>query len=67
MKKDKKKKLNFKNKVKGFRLGDRVYVNLSIEGLCSTLCGVIEDMGKDYIVIDKYLINANELINMDKI
>jgi len=67
MKKSKKKKLNFRNKIKGFRLGDRVYVNLSIDGLCSTMCGIIEDIGKDYIVIDKYLINNYELININKI
>lgn len=67
MKKNKKKKLNFKNKVQGFRLGDRVYANLIIDKMCSTMCGVLEDIGKDYIVIDKYLINDFELINLNKI
>ena len=67
MKKHKKANLKFRSKVKGFRLGGRVYVNLSIEGLCSTMCGVIEDIGKDYIVIDKYLIHNYELININKI
>jgi hypothetical protein len=67
MKKHKKANLKFRSKVKGFRLGDRVYVNLYIDSLCSTLCGVIEDIGKDYIVIDNYLINNYELINVHKI
>ena len=67
MKINKKKKLNFKNKVQGFRLGDRVYANLTIDKMCSTMCGILEDIGKDYIVIDKYLINDFELINLNKI
>lgn len=67
MKKDKKKQLKFKNKIKGFRLGDNVYANLTIDKICSTMYGTLEDVGKDYIVIDKYLINDYELININKI
>lgn len=67
MKKSKKKELKFKNKVKGFRLGDNVWVNIRLEKICSVMYGILEEIGKDYIVIDKYLINDYELINLNKI
>jgi hypothetical protein len=67
MKKQKKAKLNFRSKVKGFRLGDRVFVNYLIFTGATNRDGIIEDIGSNYIVIDRYLIHNYELINLQRI
>jgi len=67
MKKSKKLNLKFKEKVKRLRLGDRVWVNYLTDYGVISKDGIVEDIGKDYIVIDKYLIHNYELINIDKI
>jgi hypothetical protein len=67
MKKSKKANIIFKNKIKGLRLGDRVFIHYLTDYGVIGKDGIVEDIGKDYIVIDKYLINDFELINLNKI
>lgn len=68
MKKEKKLNLKFRDKVKRLRLGDRVWVNYFVfDAGAISKDGIVEDIGKDYIVIDKYLIHNYELININKI
>ena len=68
MKKSKKINNNYNNKIKGLTLGDRVIVNfISPDKENINIEGTVEDIGNLFIVIDRWFIKSNELLNIRKI
>jgi hypothetical protein len=68
MKKSKKLRNSWKSVVKGLKLGDRIWIKYkSADSDNNELDGTLNEIGNDYVVVDKYIIERKEIIIINKI
>jgi len=68
MKKQKKLNNQWRNKIKGLKIGDNVLVDVLVETEeRQQYDGILDEIGDGYIVVNKIIIERKELMNINKI
>jgi ERCC4-type nuclease len=68
MKKYKKLNNQWKNKIRGLKIGDSVLVDVLVETEeRQQYDGILDEIGDGYIVVNKIIIERKELMNINKI